>query len=200
MAKGGGSGMARGRARPMRRPPRSTRDMVGVALIGCVLLGGTFLFLSLFLGLWSLYTLLPPQPTPYPAAISKAEPLQQYPEYRLYYPGATVIAKGGRDAEIDRFGSTGASAGATLGTDGSPGEIIAFYARELAARGWVNSDIDGVSDTTKLDARGWRKGHVAFRLSITDPRAFATPIGYRTTYEFVLRADRPDAPSWQTQP
>lgn len=137
------------------------------------------------------------------AAILQSQALAQYPEYRLYYPGATVLDHGGRDAVTGPTGYSGASAGVTLGTGAEMADVLAFYARELAARGWVVSDIDGVPKTSELDARGWRKGPVAFRLGLlrpNDPRNPITIAPYRTAYNFALLADDPRDPSWQTQP
>jgi len=141
--------------------------------------------------------------TPTSGAIISGQALAQYPEYHLYYPGSTLIGQGTKDAETGPSGYSRANAGATLGTDATADEVVAFYTREIAARGWQVSDIDGVGTTSDLAAYGWRKGHVAFRVAILrphDPRNPTAIDSYRTAYTILLTADDPRDPSWQSRP
>jgi hypothetical protein len=135
--------------------------------------------------------------------ILKATLLQQYPEYRLYYPGATLISEGGRDAENGPLFYSGATAGAVLGTADSKEQVLAFYERELESRGWQRSSIDNAPTTADLDTRAWRKGPVAFRLALlrrNDPRNPAAGDQFATPFEFTLLADDPRDPRWTKQP
>lgn len=127
--------------------------------------------------------------------------LRTLPEAALVYPGSDVIADGGRDAGQSITGSVSAAAWQLLGTDGSPDEIEAFYALELAALGWADGaggTSSGISATGEIRARAWSKDGVVFRLGLRDPESWrADPelfSRYRSVYDarLIANVDRDD--------
>jgi hypothetical protein len=151
-----------------------------------------------FIGLWQRY-----HPDPQTGPILRASALQRYPEYQLRYPAAVLIGEGGKDAENGPFFYSRAMAGAVLGTDDSEEQVVAFYERELAARGWQLSDRDTVGTTAELNAYAWRKGSVVFRLAFlrkNDPRNPPAGDQYATPFDFRLSADDPRDPRWTASP
>jgi hypothetical protein len=66
-------------------------------------------------------------------------PLRQLPEATLYYPGAKVIDEVASPRNNGPDGKGPASYGHFLAVNATPDEIIAFYDRELKARGWTKS-------------------------------------------------------------
>ena len=135
--------------------------------------------------------------------ILKSAQLRQYPEYSLRYPGATLLGEGGVDGENGPFFYTRATAGAVMGSNDSPEQILAFYERELPARGWQLSNVDTAVSTADLDAYAWRKGSVIFRIAFlrkNDPRNPAAGDQYATPFDFTLIADDPRDPGWGKQP
>jgi hypothetical protein len=162
------------------------------------------LFLAMALWVVPAGLLLSCQRTTTPGGpILKAATLQQYPEYALRYPGAALIGQGGMDAENGPFFYRGASAGVVLGTNDPKEQVLGYFERELAVRGWQRSDRDNIPSTTDLDTYAWRKGSVVFRLAFlrkNDPRNPAAGDQYVTPFDFRLNADDPRDPSWKSQP
>jgi hypothetical protein len=67
-------------------------------------------------------------------------PLRQLPEATLYYPGAKVILEVSVPRNNGPDGKGPASYGHNLAVNATPDEVIAFYDRELVARGWAKSN------------------------------------------------------------
>lgn len=66
-------------------------------------------------------------------------PLRRLPEATLYYPGAKVVYENAHGRNIGPDGQGPASYGHFLAVNATPDEVIAFYDRELKARGWTKS-------------------------------------------------------------
>jgi hypothetical protein len=66
--------------------------------------------------------------------------LRQLPEATLYYPGAKVIQENAVPRISGPDGQGPANFGHFLAVNATPKEVIAFYDRELKARGWTKSD------------------------------------------------------------
>jgi hypothetical protein len=120
--------------------------------------------------------------------ITKQRELQQLPEANLFYPGATLLGSFGNDYERGVWGSNSASFGHTLGADVGQGEVLAFYERELAARGWQKAEVGGVG-TDESTVAAWRKEGLTLLISIlrkNDPRNSTAINAYQTPYRLVL--------------
>lgn len=143
-------------------------------------------FLTIGVGVWVLRSATD-------GAITRRSDLQKIPEEHLYYPGSAVIGSIGNDYMSGIWGSNPATSGHRLGVDASQAEVLAFYDRELAARGWQQST-NVIYGTAELEVRGWVKGGVLVRLAIlrkNDPRYPAAVNAYQTPYEIVLIAKSP---------
>lgn len=125
-----------------------------------------------------------------------ADALRALAEASLIVPGSDVIASGGRNAAIGIEGPISAAAWQFLGVDADPAMIEAFYATELAARGWVvdTHTSSGIRTTAEPIAIAWSKDGVIFRLGIRDPESWrADPelfSRYESLYDARLIGDR----------
>ena len=90
-------------------------------------------------------------------------PLKQMPEATLYYPGAKVVDETSSPRNSGPDGQHGASYGHNLAVNATPDEILAFYDRELKARGWTRGNPIGGTD---LADASWRKPGFSFSLVI----------------------------------
>jgi hypothetical protein len=98
------------------------------------------------------------------------------PEFRLAPPEASLLHEGGRANESGIWGTVSAWAGRTYASHDEPDAIIAYYARELADRGWIDV---GVMRTTGDDEwQTWERGgfryQVMFRCGF-EPQPGCTP-------------------------
>ena len=126
--------------------------------------------------------------------IVKRSELQRLPEGHLFYPGAVVLASGGHDYERGIWGSNPAITGYLLGVNATPKEVLAFYDRELLARGWAISSADTVIGTNESAGGAWRRGRMYIQIAIlypNDPRNPAIINPYTAPYRIDLIADRP---------
>lgn len=129
----------------------------------------------------------------YGGPITKRSDLQKLPEERLFYPGAVLLGSGGNNYEWGIWGSNGATSGHTLGANASKDEVLAFYDRELTARGWQKLPGVGVG-SAELAVWAWRKDKVSVWVAIlrtNDPRNPTAINAYQTPYRITLIADRP---------
>ncbi|HEY8600553.1 MAG TPA: hypothetical protein VIL85_19110 [Thermomicrobiales bacterium] len=126
--------------------------------------------------------------------IVHARALAALPEGQLYYPGSIVLGQSGKDYEWGLWGSNPATAGALLGTNADPNEILWFYDRELFARGWRDSNTDSVVGTNEFTGAAYRKGRMAIQVSVLRPDYPGNPPAiksYTAGYRITLIADRP---------
>ncbi len=153
---------------------------IAVALVGALLGGCT----------WA---------TPTPAGPGQAQ-LAALPEAALLYPGAAVLEQGGRDARPE--GGTDrpipAVVGATLGAQATPAEIVAFYDRELLARGWARFTSPPIASALEIRTAGWGRGGLSFRLGVYRPKDEPDPRlpplevrrQYATIFRFIIEPPR----------
>lgn len=113
-------------------------------------------------------------------------------EVGLFYPGSEVLGTLELPRERSFEGTNEAQVGHRLGAMADPSDIEAWYASELASRGWTDAvDFRG---TTETMARGWARDGVRFRYAVLrkdDPQG-ATPeqdATYQTIYEVRLIED-----------
>lgn len=119
--------------------------------------------------------------------------LQAMAEAGLFYPGSEVLGELNRPAEVTFDGTLVAGLGRRLGSVVQASDIEAWYADELARRGWQ----PGVTDrfTSETMARGWIKDGIRFRFALPrrdDPQG-ATPeqeAKYPTIFDIRLIGDR----------
>ena len=154
------------------------------ALSGAVLLVAAALLFAACLG---------PQ-NPFPErSVLLAEPAAT-----LRMAGAEELAKVGDERRMTIEGPISAFEGAIFGSQASALEVFAFYDRELRRLGWVQ-DRFVIRSTVELDAWGWCKPRLLFRLAIKDrERAFEPRFyqgrTYATVFDARIRGRDPDAP------
>ncbi len=127
--------------------------------------------------------------------IVRSRVLAALPEGQLYYPGSVVLGQSGKDYEWGLWGSNPATAGALLGTNADPNEILWFYDRELFARGWRDSNTDSVVGTNEFTGAAYRKGRMAIQVSVMRPDYPGNPSvikPYKAPYRITIIADRPN--------
>lgn len=91
--------------------------------------------------------------------------LRAMPEGTLAPDGVEQLADGGREADQSIAARVPASTWRIYGTDASAADVIAFYASELADRGWSEGGgVSGIRGTHELDVAAWHKEGVIFRL------------------------------------
>ena len=87
------------------------------------------------------------------------EALRKMPEASLYYPGSKVVDEVSNPRTSGPDGQHGASYGHNVAVNGSPDDVVAFYDRELTARGWTRGT--GIGASGLADA-SWRKPGFSF--------------------------------------
>lgn len=76
-----------------------------------------------------------------------------------------------------------------FGTQVSAADVHAFYERELARLDWKTDPLATSPDTVELDAWGWCKGAMVFRIGIQDQaRAFRQDFYRGQTFKTVFDA------------
>lgn len=156
---------------------RGTRGIPGWLLYPAIVA------LALAPTVWVVVTWL----SPGDGRITRWRDLQKLPEATLYYPGSTVLGSGGYDFDKGLLGINDATYNQQLGADASNEEVVAFYARELPARGWATDERSGGRSTDELLGRAWRKGQLIFRLGLPRPGTQANrEPGYHTVYAITL--------------
>lgn len=118
--------------------------------------------------------------------------LQAMEEVRLFYPGSEVLGSLELPRQRTFEGTQDAQVGHRLGAMADSSDIEAWYASELASRGWTDAvDFRATSETM---ARGWKKDGIRFRYAVrrkSDPQG-ATPeqdATYETIYEVRVTED-----------
>jgi len=113
-------------------------------------------------------------------AAPRAVPVAQLPEAALIYPGATPLAQGAQSGE-----------GGFIGAQATPQEIIAYYDRELVARGWERRNAPPIKSVQEEYSAAWLRDGLVVRLSTLyqkdDPRL--PPLAAMQRYQTVYRAD-----------
>ncbi len=113
-------------------------------------------------------------------AAPRAAPLAQLPEAQLRYLGATPLAQGAQSGQ-----------GGFIGAQASPQEIIAYYDRELVARGWQRRNAPPIKNAQEEYSAAWLRDGLVVRLSTLyredDPRL--PPLAEMQRYQTVYRAD-----------
>jgi hypothetical protein len=95
--------------------------------------------------------------------IDSTRPVRELPEAQLAFPGATETRRGGSPTSGSIFGRTPAAFTRSYTTTARHGEVLEFFNRELAARGWTGEnqfDMRGSGQVLK----DWRKNGFTFQL------------------------------------
>lgn len=100
-----------------------------------------------------------------PRGLSDFERLAAHPEARLHYPGSVPLYDGGSE----RTTQSPAERWQLLGTSVMPEEILAFYAGELSARGYVNGGPFGRTSEQTM-ACSWSRD-LSVRIGFYEPNA-----------------------------
>ena len=115
------------------------------------------------------------------AACSNDRPLQyiqSLPEDTLAYPDSTLTCSAGSPETPGIEGPHSATSSHCYTAPGSEAEVVAWYAKELAARGWKRQDLGYVSGTMPR----WVKGFAVLMLhsiDVDDEPDATAPIDYR---------------------
>jgi hypothetical protein len=112
--------------------------------------------------------------------------LRAMSEGTMYYPDSKVVKEVATPQVDSPDGKSGASFGHLMGANASPEEIVAFYDRELRARGW--RPIDAVTGTGSLSQAAWTNGQADFTLFVSRPERLTRDIqqaleGYSVEYD-----------------
>ena len=114
--------------------------------------------------------------------------LRALPEEHLFYPGSDTLGHLGDEASGGPVKPHAASSGYVLGAQAAPGDIEAFYDRELQGRGWgPKLPVGGATDEVRTV--GWRKGALFFRFAVLRPGDPRNPVGaerYTSVYTIVV--------------
>lgn len=115
-------------------------------------------------------------------------------EAELLYPGSSVVGRNEQEAATTAGGRQNASVGLVAATDASAADIESFYVEELVRRGWAiasdNAAVTlGLTRTSELSARAWRKGDLVFRLGLIDPTDPRAPVLAAGTGPSIYRID-----------
>jgi hypothetical protein len=127
-------------------------------------------------------------------------PLKQMPEATLYYPGSKVVDEVSNPRNSGPDGQHPASYGHNLAVNATPDEVIAFYDRELKARGWTRGNAIGGPG---LADASWRKPGFSFVVTIfpAEPPGLPSDLqqaysGYNLSVSVNLQEDwPPESPS-----
>ncbi len=129
---------------------------------------------------------------------SRLAALQSMPENTLAYPGASILRTVSVEATQTIEGPVPAISGHTFGAEASEADVVAFYQRQLAERGWLPTSFDAQRSTIETAAYTWQKDAAVLRLAIlergADPRlpSASEQAEFRTIYRIDLM-DHPAA-------
>ena len=121
------------------------------------------------------------------------------PAARLRFPGSVELAHVGAERVTTVEGPQSAFDGYILGSDADADEIHSYYARELERLGWQRDLIAGVKSTAEIEAWGWCRGRIDYRLAIKDAQRAFQPGFYggrtfRTVFDARLVSRRLSTP------
>jgi len=98
------------------------------------------------------------------------ESLRAIPEEHLFYPGAQQLGRLGEEGGPGIEGSRVPMSGYRLGSGDGPHDIVAWYRRELQARGWTELSTSAPT-SDEQSAYGWSRGELSYRVGILAPEA-----------------------------
>ena len=112
--------------------------------------------------------------------------LRAMPEATLYYPDSKVVREIATPQINSPDGKSGAAFGHLLGANATRDEVLAFYDRELQARGW-RTTAPGTG-TNELKVAAWTNDKAIFRLGINLPESLTQDVraalaGYSIEYD-----------------
>ncbi len=107
-------------------------------------------------------------------------PLKQMAEATLYYPGAKVVDEVSQPRISGPDGQQGASYGHNLAVNATPDEVVAFYDRELKARGWTKGNASVIG--SDLADAVWSKPGYSFSLGIASAEPSGLPPDLQQAY------------------
>lgn len=121
------------------------------------------------------------------------------PAAQLRLPGAVELGRVGSERLTTLDGPQAAFDGYILGTDVDASQVRDYYARELERLGWQPDRLAGLASTAEIEAWGWCRSRVNFRLAVKDQRKAFRPEfykgqSYRTVFDATLVSRTPSMP------